>query len=396
MATALQLDQPRSMPMPNRLRGAQHPWANRLQLTDAAETAICDEYSSGQSITNTSRCAGISITRAKLVLSKHGIALRKIFFGRNARLKRENPEVIAAAYASGKTSRDVAREFHISKDALRDLLKERRVYRDVHESHRKYECDHHFFDKIDSEEKAYWLGFLMADGNVQSKTNGVRLQLALKDSDHLAKFARSLRSNHRIIEVPNRGYGAKFIAINSPGLVSGLIRHGVTPRKSFTATPPKLEPDLERHFYRGMVDGDGWVRADTTGKPIVGLCGSKNTIDAFREFIKSVTGHEYSTRKQVNIFVIEATRGVDAATMMHYMYGKSTVFLDRKKLRAEHLWDWRPLTSEELGLKQRMFSPEQELEIVRSGLSSRVEARKRGCNRMTIQRLRIRHKLAKI
>jgi len=49
------------------------------------------------------------------------------------------------------------------------------------------------FDNIDTEEKAYWLGFLYADGWVSSKGNTVGLTLALKDIEHLKKYNNFLR-----------------------------------------------------------------------------------------------------------------------------------------------------------------------------------------------------------
>ena len=55
---------------------------------------------------------------------------------------------------------------------------------------RKYVIDHHFFDEIDTEEKAYWLGFITADGNVmQTKTGStLRVILAVKDAGHLERM----------------------------------------------------------------------------------------------------------------------------------------------------------------------------------------------------------------
>ena len=53
------------------------------------------------------------------------------------------------------------------------------------------------FEIIDTEEKAYWLGFLYADGSVSSTDNRIELGLAEKDLNHIEKFKE-------FIGVPNK------------------------------------------------------------------------------------------------------------------------------------------------------------------------------------------------
>lgn len=49
---------------------------------------------------------------------------------------------------------------------------------------RKYKFDENFFENIDTEEKAYWLGFIYADGAVFKRTLSIRL--STKDIHHLS------------------------------------------------------------------------------------------------------------------------------------------------------------------------------------------------------------------
>ena len=48
-----------------------------------------------------------------------------------------------------------------------------------------------YFDKINTEEKAYWLGFLYADGSISSKEDKIELGLAEKDLHHIEKFKQT-------------------------------------------------------------------------------------------------------------------------------------------------------------------------------------------------------------
>ena len=46
----------------------------------------------------------------------------------------------------------------------------------------------HIFDNIDNEEKAYWLGFIVADGYLNLDKHMLRIKLGHKDKQHLIKF----------------------------------------------------------------------------------------------------------------------------------------------------------------------------------------------------------------
>jgi len=54
-------------------------------------------------------------------------------------------------------------------------------------AHRRYNLDETFFEKIDNEEKAYWLGFLAGDGAITDE-NRLRLRLAIKDKKASSKI----------------------------------------------------------------------------------------------------------------------------------------------------------------------------------------------------------------
>lgn len=66
---------------------------------------------------------------------------------------------------------------------------------------KKYQVNENYFEKIDSEEKAYWLGFLYADGNVRmhkNKSGILKLKLKQSDKKHIEKFSKCLNSNYPI------------------------------------------------------------------------------------------------------------------------------------------------------------------------------------------------------
>ncbi len=119
-----------------------------------------------------------------------------------------------------------------------------------------------YFKKIDTHEKAYWLGFIYADGNVHKKT----LQISIVDKGHLDKFKSHIKSEHAMIIDNNRnkhGYvSSNRFAITRQELVDDLAKLGVTERKSLTLTFPTEEMVPYQYinsFMLGFFDGDGSV-----------------------------------------------------------------------------------------------------------------------------------------
>ena len=124
------------------------------------------------------------------------------------------------------------------------------------------------FDTIDTEEKAYWLGFLYADGSLSSSTNTVELQLSNKDKEHLRKFSRFMKYNGEIKTKANKKdkneniyYESCRVSFSNKHLWDTLNTQGCTPRKSLTLKFPNEsifgDKSLIRHFIRGYFDGDG-------------------------------------------------------------------------------------------------------------------------------------------
>ena len=92
------------------------------------------------------------------------------------------------------------------------------------------------FHIIDTEEKAYWLGFLYADGYV-SKYNQVEVSLALEDEDHLIKLKDFINTNTKIIKDDHRCR----LLFCSKELVKDLANLGCINNKSLILTFPTEE-----------------------------------------------------------------------------------------------------------------------------------------------------------
>lgn len=137
-----------------------------------------------------------------------------------------------------------------------------------------YNIDKDYFNVIDCCEKAYWLGFLMADGCVleykNRKTNklkamGLQVSLSKIDEQQIINIKSCLKSNSPItypkVKCGNVVCDTVKIVFCCTQICRDLIKYGCTPRKSMTLefTDLNLLNGFESSFIRGYFDGDGSV-----------------------------------------------------------------------------------------------------------------------------------------
>lgn len=210
---------------------------------------------------------------------------------------------------------------------------------------RKYVIDHHFFDVIDTEEKAYWLGFITADGCV-SRGHYLTINLAVADTGHLEKLGAALSSDYPIRPSGSGKPSAGIVRwyASSVQLVQALGALGITPRKSATAAPWDGPADLMAHYWRGMVDGDGGMGRSPGRHPTspdnwrIYLCGSRACVEAFAQWAGGICGSRTQPRLNGRSqtcwqWVVGGNRMT--RLLVNELYGDCTVSLDRKQALAD-------------------------------------------------------------
>lgn len=206
---------------------------------------------------------------------------------------------------------------------------------------RAYSFDETFFDVIDTEAKAYWLGFITADGCVVLGRDAggwairrMSVKLQASDSGHLEKLKSDMKADNPVRPVPavTTGHPQAEFTLSSAHLVESLIRLGVTPRKSLTATPWDGPGNLMRHYWRGMVDGDGTIirHPGEREKWHVRLLGSEACIEAFRLWGAAVCGSAADKYPKGRIWTWTAGGLASPQALVRALYDGSTVYLDRK------------------------------------------------------------------
>lgn len=268
--------------------------------------------------------------------------------------------LIVEGYRGGLSMYDLMRRHGGTRDTICRRLKAAGVtLRTKAERQFRLPCrEDAFADAAGSEAAAYWAGFLMADGCVS--TNGGRggrhviLALSEVDRGHVEAFRAFLGSDHVIQEIPGRACPTGVskpccrLDVVSDRLASDLARYGIVPRKSKTAEAIGLEDN--RHFWRGVVDGDGNLRWSVrrnpqhTPRPALQLAGSLPLLTQFAAFAARVIGATGKPHVSHGCHGFALMSG-KAAAMISHLYTDCTVALSRKWAIAHALlcgWELRP------------------------------------------------------
>ena len=201
---------------------------------------------------------------------------------------------------------------------------------------RKHRYNEDYFKLIDSCEKAYWLGFIMADGCVYQGSDGksFRLQINLKadDLEHLEKFQRAIGSDYKIQVKDYKKSRVAILKINSTKMCKDLIEHGVTPRKSLVCQFPKaITHRFYNAFIRGYFDGDGCITCKNEKKWTFGIVGGEDMLLEIQKRLPVET-HIYKI-KHSEAVSLEVSKHESIHGLFQWLYHAQHDYLERKYLK---------------------------------------------------------------
>lgn len=239
-------------------------------------------------------------------------------------------------YSDGMSTLKISKQIGLHYSSIRNILIKNNIpLRNNKENSRKYVVNSMFFDDINTEEKAYWLGFIYADGYITSNKFGV----SLKDIDfhHLEKLNDSLQSTYPIhIYKSNSEWSQnKYcrLLITDDYIINSLINNGVFRNKSKILKPPvNIPKELIRHFIRGYFDGDGGIIKNGNSFYAT-FMGTDIFIEWLNYIIKNDIGVEYKKlekRKETDCVISSKYFGNDCYKLICYLYEDSHIYLDRK------------------------------------------------------------------
>lgn len=202
----------------------------------------------------------------------------------------------------------------------------------------KYHYDRNKFKNINTEEDAYWLGFITADGCI-IENRWLQIQLAEKDKGHIIKFCKYMGLNgEETEEIIKNGFGGAYtrdnpicnLKICSLEIINNLLDKGIKPHKSGQEKPYICNNiELERAYIRGLIDGDGFLGSTQKRFGIVGSYEICSYVQNYiSKYIKDINKNRI--REHGTIYKLEVTGNKQSSIILSALYENANIYLDRK------------------------------------------------------------------
>jgi len=256
----------------------------------------------------------------------------------------------------------------------------------------KFNLNNTYFEKIDTVEKAYWLGWIFAEGHISilNKTTGeFKVTIGVEDGILIKRFVKAIGFDPRGVEYGKKltkiGKISRFftVKITDSAFISNLVKNGVpTGPKSWILRMPSLSDNpFDLAFIMGYFDGDGH-RADSPSitsssrkflEDIRALYSELNSKKIaphrmngkitgyymilptrfFNELLENLDHHGVKSlpRKAIRYLTSSENKAVHTAAIKRYFRGKA----EGRRLRVIELrlqgWtDWKTIFTKGLGL----------------------------------------------
>lgn len=254
---------------------------------------------------------------------------------------------ICDMYKSGSSCTFIAERFRLNHKAVNKVLERNGVKR-TGVGKRKYSLNEHYFDTIDTQNKAYILGLFYADGYNGVDRSTIRIQLSEEDRVLLERISEEMGSDHPItyIDCSDREYCNGYVSKNmcsfdvySTHMCHTLASLGAPQNKSLILEYPDfITPELQSHFLRGYFDGDGSITVGkNTGLWVLTLTSTERFCNGALNVLRSMTGIGggiYDASCHNGITKVVSIGGVNQCrTVLDWMYKDANLYLERKHKR---------------------------------------------------------------
>ena len=244
-----------------------------------------------------------------------------------------NEENIINDYSSLISIHKIAEKYKISPSTVSAILKRNNVKIVGSEKfNQKYTLNEHYFDTIDTQEKAYIIGLLMADGCVHKNTISISLQ---EDDGYILEKINSLLGSNRPIKPIDMKkkkdtYKNQYkLSIVNKYMANQLRNLGIVEQKSLKLEYPYwITDNLLPHLIRGYLDGDGSIIKTRNRVSLTGTCMFLNKL---KDVLYDTLNIESTICKYNDITCDLKINNIhNAKIFLDYIYNNSTIHLNRK------------------------------------------------------------------
>ena len=257
-------------------------------------------------------------------------------------ITKEELEKIITMYKNGVSLRQIEKETHHGRPNISRMLQRLNVKfeNDGHENHpTQYKFDDSFFERIDNGLKAYWLGFMYADGSIiheDGRQDRLKLVLAQEDEEILLHFKNDLKSEYPIRydtskNQKNSNHQIQVICCyTSQKACDDLQNLGCTYNKSLTLEFPTEEQVPKQFIYdfiRGYFDGDGSI-SECNNNYTLSFVGTENFIKTLSTYFTG--GSVLQDKRKINSWYYNLGGNLQVLKAYHLLYDNADRFMQRK------------------------------------------------------------------
>lgn len=247
-------------------------------------------------------------------------------------ITKENIKIIQEFIKQGYTLSMLGKEYKIHPSSMGRALNKLGINYNLEIE--KIEKNEGFFEQIDSELKAYLLGFFVADGCVYDASR-FGLCIAEQDTYIVELFRKAISPKSKIKYIHNTKNAKNrqrqlMIRISSKKLVNDLIKYGIVSRKTFKPIHlPNINNELKWHFVRGYFDGDGYLgkrKLKQYNTCRISLSnGDKTILEDIKQFTNIGT-----LRQQGNCWRLDIENILNCKEFLDNLYKNCNYYLPRK------------------------------------------------------------------
>lgn len=299
-------------------------------------------YESGQTIKHIAKdifhCREATVSA---IIKEKGYQ-KPILGSRNFTVREE--QEICTLYQTGQyTQKFLAEKYSVCAEVIRNILRGHNI--EIRKSVRKIDLDlqEDYFNCINSEEKAYLLGFLFADGNVYK--NQVTLEIQYRDIEILHLLQKELHSSNKISYRKRDNIEMCSCRICSEQIRKDLEKYGIIPDKTHKTTHlPDIPKKFLKDFLRGLVDGDGWITKDKLGYYHIGFVNNYASVcqdfqDKCNSLIEHKTQAKITNKGNNSGYVAQFQSKESVKQLATVLYKDSTCYLTRKYNLATDIFE---------------------------------------------------------
>lgn len=302
-----------------------------------------------------------------------------MYRGKHGRIMFEEKDIeqLKTLYEGGHSQVSISKIMGVNHNRIREIMKENKIrVRTDREQALQYKCNENFFDVIDTEQKAYWLGFIYADGYIVAKRkhNSRKLGIAIseKDVELLKRFKKDIESTHPIGKYESTAssfegsYPYVRVIISSSKIAEDLFRLGVFEQKTEKIQFPtenQVPKRLIHHFIRGYFDGDGSIsQYQKKSAFTISFCGTREFLDGLQNYFGTSLKLDKRHDNNVNNYSLGIGGNRQVEEILDDIYKDATVFLMRKHNRYIDLKEQNKKM--DVHLSQQQIEREQEKDYI--------------------------------